>query len=186
MDLQEGHHQRAEALDWEEQCAGMVKRVSATAAQYNILHPCFIINWDQTGVLLMSANNSTYADTKLRQVPMIGQDEKRQITAVVTSTLDGDLLPLQLIFSGQDHNKKQQKSVPSLNEVTTRRTRGWHLTQTENQWSSLESMKDLVRHIIRPWVDQKGRELNVHVPHCVLLLDCWSVHTGKEFREWMA
>ena len=42
----------------------------------------------------------------------MGLEEKRQITAVVASTLGGDLLPLQLIFKGQDHNKKQQKSVP--------------------------------------------------------------------------
>ncbi len=172
-------------LDWEEQCEGMVKRVSAKAAQHNILHPSFIINWDQTAVLLMSANNSTYSHVKEKQVPMIGQDEKRQITAVVTSTLDGDLLPLQLIFKGQDKNKKQQKAVPSLNSITTRRTAGWHLTQTENHWSSLESMKDFIRIIIHPYIQAKGRQHNVTVPHCVLLLDCWSVHTSKEFRDWM-
>ena len=173
-------------IDWEQQCQDMVKRVSAKAAQYNILHPCFIINWDQTGVHLMKASNATYADIKDKQVPMIGQDEKRQITAVVTSSLAGDLLPLQLIFTGQDANKKQQKAVPTLNVVTTARTRDWHLTQTKNHWSSLESMKDFIRAIINPYVAAKGREHGVHVPHCVLLLDCWSVHTSKAFRDWMA
>ena len=171
--------------DWEEQCAKMVKRVSAKAAQHNITHPCFIINWDQTALLLMQGHGYTYHDVKDKHVPMIGQEEKRQITAVVTSTLDGDLLPMQLIFKGQDKNKQQQKAVPTLPEWVARRTREWHLTQTYNHWSSLESMKDLIRNIIKPWVEGKGREHNIHIPHCVLLLDCWSVHKGHEFREWM-
>ena len=46
-------------------------------------------------------------------------------------------------------------------------------------------MKDYIRHIIRPWVQEKGREHNIKYPHCVLLLDCWSVHTSKDFRAWM-
>jgi hypothetical protein len=173
-------------VDWEEKVARMVKRVSGTAAQHNIVHPCFIINWDQTGVVLMQASKYTYHDIKSKQVPVAGQDDKRQITAVVASTLDGDLLPLQLIFKGQDRNKQQQKAVPALGEVDTKRTRGWHLTQTNNHWSSLDSMKDYIRGIVRPWVEQKGKELGVVSPHCVLLLDCWSVHKSKEFITWMA
>ena len=172
--------------DWEEQMRMMAKRVSARAAQHNILHPCFIINWDQTAVLLMQAHKYTYHNMREKQVPVIGQEEKRQITAVVASTLDGDLLPLQLIFKGQDKNKKQQKSVPTLHDTDSRRTADWHLTQTANHWSSLESMKDYVRLIIRPWVQAKGREHIIKYPHCILLLDCWSVHTSKEFRSWMA
>ena len=172
--------------DWEEQMDRMAKRVSARAAQHQITHPCFIINWDQTGVLLMNSHKYTYHNTKEKQVPIVGADEKRQITAVVASTLGGDLLPLQLIFKGQDKNKKQQKSVPTLREVDAKRTAGWHLTQTSNHWSSLESMKDYIRHIIRPWVQAKGREHNIKYPHCVLLLDCWSVHTSKDFRSWIA
>ena len=53
----------------------------------------------------MSANNATFSNVKQRQVPMIGQDEKRQITAVVTSTLDGDLLPLQLTFKDRTRTR---------------------------------------------------------------------------------
>jgi hypothetical protein len=173
-------------LNWEEQVATMVKRVSAKAATHSITNPCFIINWDQTAVLLMQSSKYTYHNIKEKQVPIVGQEEKRQITAVVASTLAGDLLPLQLIFKGQDTNKKQQKAVPTLRDVDIKRTRGWHLTQTANHWSSLDSMQDYIRYIIRPWVDAKGRELGIINPHCVLLLDCWSVHKSEEFRAWIA
>jgi hypothetical protein len=175
-------------LDWERQTARMIKRVAGAAAQHHITHPCFIINWDQTAVLLMQANKYTYHNIKDKHVSMIGQEEKRQITAVVTSTLDGDLLPLQLIFKGQDKNKQQQRAVPVLHPVEAKRTTGsgWHLTQTANHWSSLESMKDYIRMIVRPWVWAKGKEHGIDAPHCVLLLDCWSVHKSKEFVSWMA
>ena len=173
-------------MDWEEQTAAMAQRVSSAAAQYNIEHHCFVINWDQTVVVLMQASEYSYAPIKDRQVPIVGQDEKRQITAVVASTLGGDLLPLQLIFKGHDTNKRQPKAVPTLREVDRKRCAGWHLTQTANHWSSLESMKDYIRMIIVPWVQAKGRELKVTNPHCVLLLDCWSVHKSAEFRSWIS
>ena len=171
--------------DWEEQCAAMVKRVSASAAEHKIKHPCFIINWDQTGCVLVPAGKYTYASVKSKQVPIVGKDEKRQITAVVASTLEGEMLPLQLIFAGQDKNKQEQKAVPTLNEVTTKRVRDWHLTQTHNHWSSLESMKDYIRVIIKKWVDNKARQHNVVLPHVILLIDCWSVHTSAAFRDWI-
>ena len=171
--------------DWEEQCAAMVKRVSASAAEHKIKHPCFIINWDQTGCVLVPAGKYTYASVKSKQVPIVGKDEKRQITAVVASTLEGEMLPLQLIFAGQDKNKQEQKAVRTLNEVTTKRVRDWHLTQTHNHWSSLESMKDYIRVIIKKWVDNKARQHNVVLPHVILLIDCWSVHTSAAFRDWI-
>ena len=62
--------------DAKEQVAKMAKRVSAAAAKYNITEPAFIINWDQTGVLLQSINPYTMADKKEKQVPVAGKEEK--------------------------------------------------------------------------------------------------------------
>ena len=172
-------------VDWEDQRAAMVHRVAATASKYNIIKPCFIINWDQTGVVLMPASKYTYSSKKSKQVPIVGKDDKRQITAVVASTLEGEMLPLQLIFTGQDHNKKEQKAVPQLDEVTAKRVRDWHLTQTSNHWSSLDSMQDYIRLIIKKWVEKKAAEHSIAQPHVILLIDCWSVHTSAAFRDWM-
>ena len=172
--------------DAKEQIEAMGKRVAAAAAKYNITEPCFIINWDQTAVLLQQASHYTMADKKEKSVAGTGKEEKRQITAVVASTLNGDLLPLQLIFTGQDKNKKQEKAVPEINPVMQRRIEGWHLTQTYNHWSSLQSMKDYIKKIISPFVRMKGKELKLKAqPHAVLILDCWSVHTSVDFRAWM-
>ena len=187
--------------DWEEQRAAMAMRVAATAAKHKITDPGFIINWDQTGVVLLPASKYTYEHVKQRHTAMVGLEEKRQITAVVASTLGGEMLPLQLIFTGKDKDKanatgkqkgkvkdkrKGQRAVPSLSTADTDKTHGWHLTQTHNHWSNLESMKDYIRFIIRPWVDQKALARNERAPHCILLIDCWSVHKSKDFLQWMA
>jgi hypothetical protein len=174
-------------LDWEKQVKGMANRVSATAAQYDITQGCFIINFDQTGVQLMQTYKYTYQSQGDKQVPVAGSEDKRQITAVVGSTFDGGLLPLQLIFKGQEANKKQHKAVPLLPLIVQKRVSNakFHLTQTPSHWSTLESMKDYVRVVITAWVERKARELNVTNPHCIILLDCWKVHTSVAFREWM-
>jgi hypothetical protein len=114
-------------------------------------------------------------------------EEKRQITAVVASTLNGDLLPLQLIFTGQDKNRKQQKAVPKLDVKTQRYidTECWQLTQTHNHWSTFDSMMDYLHGVVAPFVARAAAKLGVSEPHCVLLMDCWSVHKSADFLQWL-
>jgi hypothetical protein len=133
---------------WQERVREMKLRVAATVDSHHITHPCFIINWDQTAVLLVQSQKYTYHHIKEKQVPVAGLEEKRQITAVVAGALSGELLPLQLIFAGQDRNAKQQKAVPTLDAVTHSAVQHeeWHLTQTHNHWSTLVSMQDYVRY----------------------------------------
>ena len=173
-------------VDWEVQCANMVKRVSATAAKHK--NPAPLLH-HQLGPDRLCARPCQQVHLQQHQ----GEGRCRSSATMRRdrsllwwrSTLEGEMLPLQLIFTGQDKNKQERRSVPKLNEITTKRVRGWHLTQTYNHWSSLESMKDYIRLIIKPWVDEKARVHNVRLPHVILLIDCWSVHTSKAFREWM-
>jgi hypothetical protein len=142
---------------------------------------------DQTAVLLQHAQKYTYHSKKEKQVPVAGLEEKRQITAVVASTLSGELLPMQLIFKGQDRNKNQRKAVPKLDSETSRfvKKEGWRMAQTPNHWSNFDSMLDYIHEIIAPFFSRRGEELGVKEPHCVLLIDCWSVHKSADFLQWL-
>lgn len=73
---------------------------------------------------------------------------------------------MKLIFEGQDRNKQKQQAVPKQRELTGKRTRNRHITQTHNRWSTQESMKDYIRRIIKPWVDAKGGQHGILLPHC--------------------
>ena len=175
-------------LDWEHQVQLMFHRISAITATHDITQPEFIINWDQTAVSLMPTQHHAYHNKSEKQVPVLALDDKRQITAVVASAMTGELLPLQLIFGGQDKNKKQQKSVPKLqsnlsDEVLQQEQ--FHLTQTKTHWSTLDSMQDYVRKIIVPYVNRCKHKLNCAESHTLLLIDCWSVHKSREFLDWI-
>jgi len=58
------------------------------------------VNVDQTGLNLVPAASWTYEQRGATVVAVIGAEDKRQITACLASSLYGDLLPLQLIFTG--------------------------------------------------------------------------------------
>ena len=82
------------------------------------------------------------------------------------------MLPLQLIFSRKTAIRMQRN--------------GHHLTQTPNHLSKLETCKDSVVKILKPWWLLQGVEKNL--PESVKMvwpIDCWSVHISKNFREWL-
>jgi DDE superfamily endonuclease len=91
------------------------------------------------------------------------------------------MLPLQLIFGG-----KTKQVVPSGEAAELMQRTGHHLTNTANHWSTLETCKDFVLKILKPWwlMQKLSLRLLEHVK-MVWLIDCWSVHISKAFREWL-
>lgn len=176
--------------DWKDQMLRMNYRVAFVIKVENILHPDFIINFDQTAAQVLQTPMYTYSEKKADQVSIVGMEDKRQITAVVGGTLAGELLPLQLIFAGQDHNLNQKKAVPGLQDNYKSldyelKKEGWRMTQTSNHWSTLQSMKDYLHGIISPFVEKKKVELNAPNSHVVLIFDCWSVHKSEDFLTFL-
>ena len=80
-------------LDWRDQGIRMAKRIAYFMQLYKV-HPSLVVNMDQTGVHLAPVDNKTYNTRGGKDVKLIGADDKRQITACLASSLDGDLLPL--------------------------------------------------------------------------------------------
>lgn len=173
--------------DWESQVEAMIDRAAAVVITKKVAHPSLVINWDQSAVMLMPTSTYTYHDKKDKHVSVTGQDDKRQITAVVAATLEGELLPLQMVFQGQEANRSQHKAVPVLEPSLSNRITyaGWHLTQTPNHWSSQVSMRDYVDFIIVPFVKAKRAQHNCPLSPALLMFDCWSVHKSAEFLGWM-
>jgi hypothetical protein len=173
--------------DWEAQVTLMIDRTAAVVITKKVAHPSLVINWDQSALMLVPTSSYTYHSKTDKHVSVTGQDDKRQITALVGVTLEGELLPLQLIFQGQEHDRSQHKAVPVLDFTLSQRVTyaGWHLTQTPNHWSSQISMRDYVDYIVVPFVKAKRQKYNCPNSPALLLFDCWSVHKSAEFLEWM-
>ncbi len=61
----------------------------------------FIVNVDQTGVLLVpGGQDNTYEVKGAKQVPIHGKEEKKAFTSVLSVDLGGKVLPIQYIWKG--------------------------------------------------------------------------------------
>ncbi len=141
-----------------------------------------VCNSDQTAVHLRPSTEQTYEVKGVKEVKCLGKDDKRQITAVVSSTASGELVPLQLVFQG-----KTKAIVPKDEDAKRAVAAGWHLTMSENHWSNFVTMNSFVEKVLDPWRVKKCEELGL-VPDSqkmVWLIDCWKVHISAGFREWM-
>ena len=169
--------------NWKDLAITMGKRIAIkidelnnTLSVKNSFHRSLLINFDQTGVHLVPKSNYTFAPRGSNSVPTIGAEDKRQITAIVASSADGDLLPLQLIFSG-----KTTDCHPPI--TSTVHNAKFHITHSPNHWSNQETMQQYIKEIIVPYLQSKIAQHNLPADSkAILVLDCWSVHKSKEFR----
>lgn len=164
--------------DWEAQGVLMAKRIAAQMEMHNV-HPSLVINLDQTGVKLVPASAWTYEKRNSSSVAVIGAEDKRQITACLASALNGELLPLQLIFQGKTARSLPERTAASMASQC-------HLTFSENHWSSQATMQQYITEIVMPYVETCIRKHRLHADaHIILVLDVWSVHKSEEFRMFL-
>ena len=80
--------------------------------------PALILNWDHTSLKYVPVSSWTMAKEGSKQMEISGIDDKRQITALFTVSLDGSFLPIQLIYCGKSHACLPPTKLPS----------DWHIT----------------------------------------------------------
>ncbi len=116
-----------------------------TIVEMEEIPPSLIINWDHTGLNYIPVSKWTMAEEGSKRVEIIGLDDKRQITAVFGSTMAGDFLPPQLIYTG-----KTWKCLPTVKFEDS-----WHVTCTPNHWANEQTTRDYIMKILVPYVAQK-------------------------------
>ena len=165
-------------LDWREQGVRMAKRVAFAMQVYKV-HPSLVVNMDQTGVNLVPVGTRTYESKGAKEVKVIGAEDKRQITCCVASSLDGDLLPMQLIFQGKT-DQCHPPATPASREANV------NVTHSKNHWSNQETMQQWVTEVLVAYAERKIASLNLpHDSHIILVLDVWAVHISEEFRFFL-
>ena len=60
-----------------------------------------ILNWDHTGIIVVPGSQWTMEAKGFKRVEAAGINDKWQITTVLCAALNGELLPLQLIYQGK-------------------------------------------------------------------------------------
>ena len=102
-----------------------LQRVKSEVETWNIPH-ALIINWDQTGSKLVPVSEWTIEREGTKQVAIIGQEDKREVTVLMSITAFGDLRPFQVIY--------QEKTVGCHAKVTF--PNDWNITQSDSHWST--------------------------------------------------
>ena len=109
-----------------------------------------IFNWDQTGINLVPYSSWTMEEKGKKRVGVIGLNDKRQITAVLCGSIDGEFFPVQLIYAGK--TKRCHPSYVFPEE--------WNITHSSNHWSNEDTMVEYIQEVIVPYVECVREELN--------------------------
>ena len=117
----------------------------------NDIPPQLILNWDQTAIHYVPTGQWTMHKAGEKIVPIANSDDKRQITAVLAVTMNGEYLPPQLIYQGKTTRCHPVVSFPHQWDV-------WH---SDNHWSTEETMGRYIRNIIVPYVSTARKNLNL-------------------------
>lgn len=127
----------------------------------------------------------TWAETGAKQVPVLGGEEKRAFTVLVSVACDGTVLPMQVIYSGKTHRSRPSPTSPNFGDLVSN---GFILQEsgTATYWSNLETMKTFVNKILAPYFEETKARLKLPPSQKSLwMIDVWSVHRSQEFRDWM-
>jgi hypothetical protein len=170
--------------DWEDQCEQSFFR-KAYSIKENDVHPRLYVNSDQTQLLYAPGNRMTYAEIGSKQVAIVGMDEKRAFTLLVSVAADGTILPFQAVYQGKTKLSLPATTSPNYDDAINA---GFKLvfSGTKTYWSNFGTMCAFVNEILAPYFEATKLELSLPPQQKSLWqIDVWSVHRSKEFRTWM-
>ena len=119
-----------------------------------------IINWDQTGLSIIPTGDWTMEKEGAKVVSIANADDKRQVTAVLAVTANGEYLAPQIIYKGKTMKCHPQIVFPDE----------WDIWHTENHWSNEETMERYIKNIIIPFIKHKKEVLKLDAKHPALAL----------------
>jgi hypothetical protein len=99
------------------------------------------VNSDKTRIhLVPNDGEKTWEPKGSTHVQVLGLEDERQMTMVVSSNIGRNLLPPQIMFTSST-----PRTLPlNSNGKTSWINNGWDLIFIENLWSSLETTKQFV------------------------------------------
>ena len=136
--------------DFEERKEHFLCSISALVLMEEIPE-LFILNLDHTALKYVPVSCWTMAEQGVKKVSIAGIDDKRQITAVFTVTLDGQFLPVHLIYQGSTKACLPRVKFPTY----------WHVTSSPNHWANEITTKDCIENILNPYLIHKRAKLNL-------------------------
>ncbi len=127
----------------------------------------------------------TWAPTGAKQVSLVGADEKRAFTLMVSVSSDGKILPFQAIYQGLTDRSCPSKGAPNYQDAMDLGF-VFEFSGTGTYWSNQQTMRSFVDNILAPYFDGVKHKLKLRATQKSLwTIDVWSVHRSEEFLTWV-
>lgn len=122
-----------------------------------------IINLDETGLSLVPVFHWMLEQQGAATVTIAGVDNKREITTIVAASIIGDLLPLQLLYTGT--TERCHPSIVFPNDCDS-----WY---SSDHWANKTTTMCYIDKILKIFLQKKRQELELANDHKALFL--WDV-----------
>jgi hypothetical protein len=146
-------------IDWENQCECSFLQ-KAYAIKEEDTPAALFVNSDQTQVVYAPGDQLTWAETGAKQVPILGGEEKRAFTVLVSVACNGNVLSMQAIYSGKTNRSRPSPMSPNYSDLILN---GFILQEsgTTTYWSNFETMKTFVNKILAPYFEKTKVDLQL-------------------------
>ena len=144
-----------------------------TAVKTHSIPQALIINLDETGLKLVPVSNWTLEQQGAAKIKVAGVDDKREITAVVSASMAGDLLPLQLLYTGVTERCHPTYHFPD----------DWDIWHSCNHWANESTTLRYIDKVLKPYIQQKKQELGLPNSKTLLLWDVFRAHRTEPVLE---
>ena len=133
-----------------------------------------LINQDQTPSKYVPGCNKTLASKGIKSVSVAGSTYQKTITATFSITMDGRLLPMQIIYNEKTSKSISPVSFPDSFLVSA---------NTKHCSNEKESLK-VLEHIIIPYVKKQRQNLSLdpHYP-ALLIMDVFKGLMTKQVKD---
>ena len=107
-----------------------------------------MINNDQKPSKYVTTGRTTMAPKNSTRIGLAGSTDKRKITSILTVTLDGKILPFQIIYEG-----KTDQLLPKITFPTKFSTR-----VNEKHYTNTEEVIKHFQEIVIPYVNEERKK----------------------------
>ncbi|KAJ7027040.1 hypothetical protein C8F04DRAFT_1295668, partial [Mycena alexandri] len=170
--------------NWEGLCEKSFFRIAHSIKEHDI-PACLVVNSDQTQVVYAPGTGLTWAERGAKQVSVVGVEEKRAFTLVVSVAADGSCVPWQVIYKGSSPRSRPDAWARGHKELTDL---GFQFVSSgiDTYWANQATMKFLADNVIAPYFERKKKLLRLPPSQkSIRDIDVWRVHRSKEFNDWM-
>ena len=153
------------AKNFAEAKLGFYQRIKGEVETWSI-PLALIINWDQTGSKLVPVSEWTMEREGSRQVAVVGKEDKREITVLLSVAASGNMLAPQVIYQGKTEGCHAKVTFPE----------DWNVTRATH-WSAELTMQEYIDKVLVPYVTQTRQKLELAMDHPALaLFDVFKAH----------